>query len=108
MLGSKFKALEAEGFTIQMPDWKSPTAGINPRHTVIVVDCNLPSPDPTVLIATCRKAFPEIPIIGFVSHVDTVSKEAAELAGATAVYPRSRFFSQTAGLLRGHVKSSGA
>lgn len=102
MLGSKFKALESSGFRIQAPDWSDPAAGFDPERAVLVVDCNLAAPDPASLILTCRKAHPHLPILGFVSHVDSVSREAAERAGATAVYPRSKFFGQMTALLQAH------
>ena len=115
MLGSRIEALAAEGFRIQRPDWKKPVAGIpatniggsasggDPQNTVIIIDCNLASPDPAELIAACRAAYPCIPILGFVSHVDTESRRLAEESGATAVYPRSKFFGQTAQIVRTHV-----
>ena len=102
MLGSRIEALAAEGFRIQKPDWDDPAGGIDPEASAIVVDCNLTSPDPTEVISACRAAYPRIPILGFVSHVDTQSRRLAEEAGATAVYPRSKFFSQTAEILRAH------
>ena len=102
MLGSKFKGLETAGFEIQAPNWTDPAAGIDPERSVLVVDCNLSSPDPKILISACRRAYPQVPIIGFVSHVDVASRQAAEAAGATAVYPRSKFFGQASELLRAH------
>ena len=107
MLGSKFKALEGDGFQLRWPNWNDPSEGIDPEKTVIVVDCNLSSPDPKMLISACREAYPDIPIIGFVSHVDVASQQAALAAGATVVCPRSKFFSrQMPDLLRTYVKES--
>ena len=106
MLGSRIEALAAEGFRIQRPDWENPAVGISAKggqNMVIIIDCNLASPDPAELIAACRAAYPHIPILGFVSHVDTESKRLAEESGATAVYPRSKFFSQTAQIVRRHM-----
>ena len=105
MLGSRIEALAAQGFRIQKPNWDNPAAGIpatniGGQNTVIIIDCNLASPDPAELIAVCRAAYPRLPIVGFVSHVDTESKRLAEESGVTAVYPRSRFFSQMGELLR--------
>ena len=108
MLGSRIEALAAGEFRIQRPDWENPAAGIpatniGGQNMVIIIDCNLTSPDPAKLIAACRAAFPRIPIIGFVSHVDMESKRLAEESGATAVYPRSKFFGQTAQIVRKHL-----
>ena len=122
MLGSRIEVLAVEGFRIQRPDWENPAAGIpatniggslpdrqagasggDPQNMVIIIDCNLASPDPAELISVCRAAYPRLPIVGFVSHVDTDSKRLVEESGATAVYPRSKFFSQTAQIVRRHL-----
>ena len=103
MLGSRIEALALQGFQIQKPDWENVAGGIDPERSVILIDCNLSAPDPKKLIRICRAAYPRIPIVGFVSHVDVPSKREAEEAGATAVYPRSKFFGQTAAILQMHA-----
>ena len=102
LLGSRIEALASQGFQIQKPDWGNPAGGIDPERSVIIVDCNLPSPDPKGVISACRALYPRIPILGFVSHVDAQSKRQAEEAGADAVYPRSQFFGQTAEMIQRH------
>jgi CheY-like chemotaxis protein len=67
----------------------------------VILDLNSARTRPLEIVAAL-KADPilaQIPLIGFVSHVDTATIEAARKAGVDRVLARSAFVEQLAGLL---------
>lgn len=66
----------------------------------MVIDLHLTSDNSMAICRETRRQRPDLPIVGFFSHVDTETKRAAKLAGATIVWPRSRFFADMPDLLR--------
>jgi len=61
--------------------------------SLVIFDLNNPRTDPLGTLATMKAdpALASIPTIGFVSHVDTATIEAARAAGIGEVLPRSAF-----------------
>jgi len=51
------------------------------------------------LVSELKRHAPNVPIVGFFSHVDTALKRDALAAGADAVLPRSQFVGRLAALL---------
>jgi CheY-like chemotaxis protein len=60
---------------------------------------DLHAPDAVALVRLLKAAAPEIPLVGFFSHVETRLRADALAAGADAVLPRSKFVNELAGLL---------
>ena len=60
---------------------------------LLIVDLNSERLDPIQTIEFCRSRpeLSEVPILGFVSHVQVALKQAAEYAGCDRVLPRSQF-----------------
>jgi len=66
---------------------------------LVIVDLNAKS-EPVATIARLRATQQELPVIAFLSHVQTDLAAQARTAGATEVMPRSAFTQQLAGILR--------
>ena len=60
---------------------------------LVIFDLNNPRTDPLGTLAAMKsdQALAGIPTVGYVSHVDTATIEAAKRAGVTEVMPRSAF-----------------
>jgi DNA-binding NarL/FixJ family response regulator len=69
------------------------------RPLLIVVDLSDPSIIPDRVVASAREASPDAAIIGFASHVDVKTLDAARRAGFTAAYSKSEFTARLAELL---------
>jgi PleD family two-component response regulator len=61
--------------------------------TLVVLDLNNPRTDPIGIVTAMQAdaALRSIPTVGYVSHVDTVTIDAARRAGVGEVMPRSAF-----------------
>lgn len=70
---------------------------------LIVVDLNANGFDPVALVRDLRAepTLSDVPIVGFLSHVQVDLKAAAEEAGVTEAMPRSRFVERLPQLLAG-------
>ena len=64
-----------------------------------LIDLNLSSGDPLAMIRSLRQAHPDMPIIGYCSHVQQDLQQQALEAGCTTVLPRSAFVQQLPELL---------
>ena len=65
----------------------------------VLIDLNLSCGDSLAMIRTLRQAHPDIPVIGYCSHIqEDLQKQALE-AGCTTVLPRSAFVQQLPELL---------
>ena len=97
MLGSKVEAtLTAAGHEVTL----SPTlaeAPLDPAPDLIVVDLECENPDALVGLG--------MPVLGYYSHVDTETKEAADAAGIDLVIPRSRMARELPTLAAGLLDS---
>ncbi|MGH2975072.1 MAG: hypothetical protein ACRDLL_09440 [Solirubrobacterales bacterium] len=81
LLGSKVEAmLSAAGHDVTI----SPALAKAPLDEVDLIVADLDSEDPEALAAL------PIPVLGYYSHVNASTKEAAEAAGVDVVVPRSR------------------
>ena len=65
----------------------------------VLIDLNLSGGDALVMIRTLRQAHPNMPVIGYCSHVQDDLKSQALEAGCTMVLPRSAFVQQLPELL---------
>ena len=70
---------------------------------LVVVDLNAKS-EPVKTIERVRKGSPDLPVIAFLSHVQTELAKQAHAAGASEVMPRSQFTHELATIL-GRAKS---
>ncbi len=68
---------------------------------LVILDLNNPRTDPLGTLAAMRRdaALAGIPTLGYVSHVDTATIEAARAAGIGEVLARSAFTTQLAAIL---------
>ena len=81
MMGSKVEAtLRAAGHEVTL----SPSLQEAPLDRAELIVADLDVADPEELAAT------GVPVLGYYSHVDVATKEAAEAAGVDLVVPRSR------------------
>ena len=71
--------------------------------SLVILDLNNPRTDPIGTVAAMRAdaALASIPTLGYVSHVDTATIEAARAAGVGTVLARSAFATNLAEILRG-------
>jgi PleD family two-component response regulator len=71
--------------------------------TMVIFDLNNPRTDPLGIVADMRgdTALAGIPTVGFVSHVDTVTIDAARKAGVKDVMARSMFAERLPQILAG-------
>ncbi len=58
---------------------------------LLIIDLNFSEFDPVKSIEKLKLQYPEMKIIGYLSHVQTELKEAALRAGCDEVLPRSQF-----------------
>ena len=65
----------------------------------VLIDLNLTSGDALAMVRTLRQAHPDMPVIGYCSHVQDDLKSQALEAGCTSVLPRSAFVQQLPELL---------
>ena len=65
----------------------------------VLIDLNLSRGDALAMIRTLRAADPDVPVIGYCSHVQRDLQEHALAAGCTQVLPRSAFVQQLPELL---------
>ena len=68
-----------------------------------LVDLSLASADPLDVVRRLRAQRPEVPIVGYGSHVETALLNQAREAGCTTVLPRSAFVQQLPRLLAGNA-----
>jgi len=75
------------------------------RPELIIVDLNSKAGRPIEVISMLKSSpqTKEIPLLGFVSHVDVDTKEAALKAGCDTVIPRSRFSKELRDIVRGSI-----
>jgi PleD family two-component response regulator len=71
--------------------------------SLVIFDLNNPRTDPMGTLAAMQAdpSLASIPTLGFVSHVDTATIEAARAAGIGTVLARSAFATNLADILRG-------
>lgn len=60
---------------------------------------DLHAPGAVELVGALKAAAPNVPVVGFYSHVETALRRDALAAGADAALPRSQFVQRLAGLL---------
>ena len=65
----------------------------------VLIDLNLSNGDPVAMVRSLRHAHPEMPVIGYCSHVQQDLQRQALEAGCTMVLPRSAFVQQLRELL---------
>ena len=70
----------------------------NGKPKLVIVDLNAQA-NPLEAIATAKSAAPDVPVIGFFSHVQTELAERARAAGCTEAMPRSKFTRDLATIL---------
>lgn len=71
--------------------------------TLVILDLNNPRTDPLGTVAAMKAdaSLAAIPTLGYVSHVDTATIEAARVAGVGTVLARSAFATNLAQILGG-------
>jgi CheY-like chemotaxis protein len=69
------------------------------QDSILVIDLNFSAIDPVGLIERVKSEFPNLPTIGYVSHVQTDLRSRAEQAGFDLVLPRSVFSTRLADVL---------
>ena len=65
----------------------------------VLIDLNLSRGDALAMIRSLRQAHPDMPVIGYCSHVQQDLQQQALEAGCTTVLPRSAFVQQLPELL---------
>ncbi|MBI4434907.1 response regulator [Candidatus Uhrbacteria bacterium] len=65
----------------------------------VLIDLNLSGGDVVAMIRRLREAHPDVPVVGYCSHVQQNLKTQALEAGCTTVLPRSAFVQQLPELL---------
>lgn len=79
------------------------SASLEPAARPAVVILDLGAGEPALAIARAlAAAAPAVPTVGFYSHVDTATRDAAVAAGVATVLPRSAFVARLPALLKGH------
>ena len=76
-----------------------PALGGGPWSRVLI-DLNLSRGDALAMIRELRAAHPDLPVIGYCSHVQQDLQQQSLEAGCTRVLPRSAFVQQLPELLR--------
>ena len=66
----------------------------------VLIDLNLTRGDALEMIRALRQTDPDVPVIGYCSHVQKDLQQQALSAGCTQVLPRSQFVEHLADLLR--------
>jgi len=67
----------------------------------LIVDLNLPTGDALQVVRDAKAARPGLPIVAFLSHVQTELRREAQSAGADEVLPRSKFAAELPRILQG-------
>ena len=107
MFSSKIKTT-AKGLGVALSFARSSQAALDEMRksapALVIFDLNNPRTDPIGTVAAMRAdpALATIPTIGFVSHVDTSTIEAARSAGIGQVLARSTFTAGLADILSAH------
>jgi CheY-like chemotaxis protein len=72
------------------------------KPTLVILDLNSARTRPMEILGALKRdpALADVPTVGFVSHVDTATIEAARKAGVDRVLARSAFVEQLPGLLQ--------
>lgn len=78
----------------------SSALGTQPSWSRVLIDLNLSRGDSLAMIRDLRRVHPEVPIIGYCSHVQQELQQQALEAGCTQVLPRSAFVQQLPELLK--------
>ena len=65
----------------------------------VLIDLNLSRGDALEMIRALRQTDPDVPVIGYCSHVQKDLQQQALSAGCTTVLPRSKFVQQLSELL---------
>lgn len=73
--------------------------GNGQRWSRVLIDLNLSRADALAVIRELRVAHPDVPIVGYCSHVQQDLQQQALAAGCTVVLPRSAFIQQLPALL---------
>ncbi len=73
---------------------------LEPGAAALIIDMNLPAGDPLAYVRGLRERRPRLPVVAFVSHVQTELIRATRAAGVTNVLAKSAFTTQLADLLR--------
>jgi len=110
---SRFGAVDAEVTFVSSPAeviaaLEATVAGnvtVGAQVDLVVLDLGRPGAiDAARTLRSLDSAGPGLRVIGFVSHVDSETKIAAQEAGIDDVLPRSRFFSRIVGIVtQGHT-----
>ncbi|MGE5335816.1 MAG: hypothetical protein ACM3JL_00115 [Nitrososphaerota archaeon] len=96
MLGSKVEAqLTAAGHEVTT----APSIESASREDKDLIVADLDAEDPAALVA------PGLPVLGYYSHIDVATKEAAEAAGIALVVPRSRMARELPDLASSLIRS---
>jgi CheY-like chemotaxis protein len=72
---------------------------LEPPTKLVIVDLNSRN-DPVATIALLRATHTELPVVAFLSHVQTELAAQARAAGSTEVMPRSAFTQNLANILQ--------
>jgi PleD family two-component response regulator len=72
------------------------------RPSLVILDLNIARVEPLAIVAALKRepGLAGVPTVGFVSHVDTPTIEAARLAGVDRVLARSAFVQQLPQILQ--------
>ena len=84
---------------------KETSPGSAPAQRLVLIDLNGSATDPLGVVSAIRAVdtLRDVPIIGFVSHVQTQLIDAARRAGTTDVVSRSAFVQRLPELLTGNI-----
>ncbi len=72
----------------------------------VLIDLNLSRGDALAVIRDLRAAHPDVPVIGYYSHIQNELQRQALEAGCTRVLPRSAFVQQLQSLLGSNSRNS--
>lgn len=104
LFGSKIRATAAQ-LGLPLAFARSSEAALDEMRktapSLVIFDLNNPRTDPMGTVAAMKRdaALANIPTVGFVSHVDTATIEAARAAGVGDVMARSSFAQRLAEIL---------
>ena len=77
---------------------------LDEKPSLIIVDLNCATIDPIALITKIKASdHDDIPVIGFVSHVQVDLRQRAQEAGYSTVVARSAFSGNLPDILRSHI-----
>lgn len=77
--------------TIFVTNAESAMEQLAQRPMLAVLDLNFTAIDPVPLISRIKAELPEVPLVGYVSHVQTQLRQSAADAGCDIVLARSAF-----------------